>query len=147
MFTHAQARVLAVVGLALWWLAGATEVWEVLAAQSPDSPFHLGLLVGPVAQLRAHAFGLGTVCLGLACAWGWFGRAQGWLWAGVFLAGAGIEIGALLWAAAHGMLAVQVFDPRADARLVLYVRALGHGLSWVAGGALLVHALRALRTR
>ncbi|MFT3925577.1 MAG: hypothetical protein QM778_23760 [Myxococcales bacterium] len=146
MFTQVQARVLAVVGLALWLLAGGSEVWEVLAVQAPDSPFHLGLLAGPVAQLRAHSFGLGAVCIGMACCWNLFGPACGWLWASVFLAGAALETTALLWAAGHGMLAVQVFDPRADARLVLYVRAAGHTLSWLAGLALWVRALRSWRS-
>lgn len=137
-----HARVLAVVGLGLWLLAGICEVWEVLAVQSPDSPFHFGVLAGPVSQLRGHCFGLGTLSVGLACLWPLFGIERGWLLLATFLTGASLETLALSWAAACGMLAAQVFDPRPDARLMLYLRALGHGLVLLAGVGFFVRALQ-----
>src|SRR5690349_4408757 len=98
----AQARVLALVGVGLWLLASACQVWEVLAVQSPDSPFHLGVLAGPVAQLRAHCFGLGTVCAGLALLWPLFQIERGWWLLATFLGGALLETAALTWAATSG---------------------------------------------
>lgn len=146
MFTK-QARLLAVVGLGLWVLSGLCQVWEVLAVQSPDSPFHFGVLAGPVVQLRSHCFALGAVCVGLSCLWPVLGLESGWLLLGAFLTGALFETAALTWAAANGMLAVQVFDPRPDARLMLYLRAFGHGLSLLAGIAFFVSAARTASQR
>jgi hypothetical protein len=142
-----QAQFLAVAGLGLWVLSGLCQVWEVLAVQSPDSPFHLGVLAGPVAQLRSHCFGLGAVCVGLSCLWPLFKLEPGWLLLGVFFAGVVLETAALTWAAASGMLAAQVFDPRPDARLMLYLRAFGHALNLIAGVAFFVCSARSLRLR
>ena len=138
-----HARLLAVFGLGLWLAAGICEVWEVLAVQSPDSPFHLGVLAGPVTQLRGHCFGLGTLSVGLACLWSLFGHRAARLAPArtAFLAGASLETLALLWAAASGMLAAQVFDPRPDARLMLYLRALGRGLVLLAGTGFFARAV------
>jgi hypothetical protein len=141
-----EARLLAFVGLSLWLFAGLAEIWEVLAFQAPDSPFHLGVLSGPVGQLRSHSFGLG--CMALILAWLWPklaapGEAR-WI-LGCLLAGALLELLALSWAASRGMLAVQVFDPRPDARSMLYARALGHGLCLIAGVGLWLRALGKLR--
>jgi hypothetical protein len=151
MSTHApaasgHARLLALAGLGFWLLSGAAEVWEVLASQSPDSPWHLGVLAGPVAQLRNHSFGFGTLLTALAWLWpAWFSPGEGRLALAACLTGAGLETGALLWAAARGMLAVQAFDPRPDARLMLILRALGHVLWLLGGAAILLRGLRGAR--
>src|SRR4051812_16025492 len=116
-----ESRLLIVVGLALWLLAGVSSVWEVLALQAPESPFHLGILAGPISQLRSFSFGLGTGLVFVAWLWPHvFGAGSGRLVLALLTFGALVQTGALLAAAAHGMLAVQVFDPRADARTLLY---------------------------
>ncbi len=141
----AQARVLGLTGLAGWLLACACQVWEVLASQSPGSPLHFGLLPGPVAQLRGHCFEFGVLCVGLAVLWSLFQLERGWLLVGALLLGGAIETAALTWAAARGMLAVQAFDPRADARLAFYARALGHGLTLLTLTAFFVQGLLSAR--
>jgi hypothetical protein len=141
-----ESRLLVLVALSLWLLAGAASVWELLAMQSPDSPLRLGVLAGPIAQLRSHSFGLGAL-LALA-AWLWprlypAGRARGVL--AVLVGGALVHTGALWVAAARGLLAVQLFDPRADARVLLYARLFGSVLGWLGLLALAVRAARTLR--
>jgi hypothetical protein len=141
-----ETRLLLVLGLTLWLVSGLSQVWEVLAAQSPDSPFHFGVLTGPVAQLRATSFGMGAMCMGLAWGWGaWFGPGQGRVILGLFLLGVALETAALWIAAARGLLAVQFFDPRPDAQVLLVLRAVGHGLCLASGVALLIKAIRSLR--
>src|SRR5688572_6507142 len=98
-----EARVLVRVALALWLLAAVATVWEVLAMQWPDSPFHLGVLAGPIGQLRGFSFALGG---GLAlAAWLWpslYGAGKGRYALGLLLGGALIHSLALLYGAAHG---------------------------------------------
>jgi hypothetical protein len=139
----ASARLLVRVGLSLWLFAGLACVWEVLAVQPPDSPLHLGVLAGPIAQLATAAFALGAVHLLLALWWpALYPRDQGKLVASLLIVGALIQVLALLYAASRGLMAVQLLDPRMDARLALYTRGLGHSLTLVAGLALLVRASR-----
>jgi hypothetical protein len=45
------------------------------------------------------------------------------------------------------VLAIQVFDPRPDVRMLLYARAAGHALSLLAGFALLARALQRFAPR
>jgi hypothetical protein len=141
-----ESKLLVLTGLSLWLLTGAAGIWEVLAMQAPDSPFHLGILPGPIAQLRAYSFGLGTgLLLG---AWLWpqlYAEGQGRILLGMLVFGSLVQVSALLSAASHGMLAVQVFDPRPDARFLLYARALGHALTLLAGAGILSRALKRFR--
>jgi hypothetical protein len=138
-----SVRVLARLGLGLCLLSGLACVWELLALQMPDSPFHLGVLSGPIAQLRGFSFGLGLGALGLAGLWpGLYAAGEGrWvLW--TLLAAATIQVLALGYAAGQGMVGVQLLDPRLDARLVVYARLGSHGLLLLGLSALLVRALR-----
>jgi uncharacterized membrane protein YgdD (TMEM256/DUF423 family) len=124
-----DARLLVRVGLALWLLAALTAVWELLALQ-------------PIAQASSFAFAHGAATLLVGLAWDRLAPARSWTaWALVL--GAVVHVGALMYAAAKGLLAVQLLDPRADARMVLYVRGAAH-VSSVAG--LLGVLLRALRS-
>ncbi|MDB4974001.1 MAG: hypothetical protein JWN48_2342 [Myxococcaceae bacterium] len=138
-----EARLLVRAGLALWLLALLSSVWEVLALQPPDSPLHLGVLSGPIAQLTTFAFALGTVSLLVGLLWSALyaqgeGRAVSWL----LVIGAALHVLALSVAAARGLLAVQLLDPRLDARLLLYGRGLALGLTFL---ALLLIVARSLR--
>jgi hypothetical protein len=138
-----EARALRVVGLLLWLVAALGSVWELLALQPPASPLHLGVLAGPIGQLGGFAFALGTGCLVASLAWpGLYPQGGGRLAALALVAGALIHVAALAYAAGSGILAVQLFDPRADARFTLYVRALGHGLTLLGLLGALRRALR-----
>jgi hypothetical protein len=122
-----EARVLVRAALGLWVVAAAATVWEVLALQSFESPLRVGVLAGPIGQLRGYAFGLGAVLL--AAGWLWprlYGEGRGRAMLGLLTGGAALHTLALVYAAQQGMLAVQVLDPRADARWVIAARALGH---------------------
>lgn len=133
------ARPLFRLGLLLWLVAALASVWELLALQPPDSPLHLGVLAGPIGQLSGFAFAHGSVLVLMAACWtAWSSRWIAWLLA----VGALTHVGALTYAAAQGLLAVQLLDPRLDARLTLYVRAAGHALTTA---ALLAAGLRSLR--
>lgn len=141
--TPFETRLLAQVGLALWLVSGLSGVWEVLALQAPESPFHLGVLSGPITQLRTYSFGLGTVLCVLALLVPLLapqGGVRPWVYALIF--GVLLHTGTLLVAASRGMNAVQIFDPREDARMLLYARAVAHGITLLAGLGLLVQALR-----
>lgn len=134
------------VGLALWLIASLACVWEVLALQPPDSPFHLGVLAGPIVQLRTFAFGLGAISLIAAALWPClYAPGKGRPAAVLLSAGALAQVGLLGYAASRGLLAVQIFDPRADARFTLYGRALAHAWTLIGLSALLFRALRSLR--
>jgi hypothetical protein len=130
-------------GLFLCLLSGLSCVWELLALQMPDSPFHIGVLSGPIVQLRSFSFGLGLGALALAAVWpSLYAEDEGrWLlW--TLLGAALLQVLALGYAASQGMVGVQLLDPRLDARLVVYTRLLSHGLLLLGLGALLWRSLR-----
>jgi hypothetical protein len=139
------ARVLLRLALALCCLSAAAACWEFLALQMPDSPFHLGVLGGPIAQLRNFSAALGIAALALTPVWPHlYPEGAGRLVLGLMLVATSILLGALLYAASQGLVGVQLLDPRPDARLVAYARAAGHGLLLC---ALALVFLRALRSR
>ena len=113
--------------------------------QWPDSPFHVGILAGPIGQLRGFSFGLGAV-LALA-AWLWpqlYGIGAARYALVLLVAGSTIHTGALAYAAVHGMVGVQILDPRADARWLVATRGVGHALMLAALVDAFVRALRRL---
>lgn len=137
------ARSLVRLALALLCLSAGAASWEFLALQIPDSPFHVGVLSGPIAQARNFSAGLGVGALALASVWpSLYGPGQGRLVLALALAGAGALVAALFYAAAQGMVGAQLLDPRLDARLVAYARAVGHGLLTLGLLLLLARALR-----
>jgi hypothetical protein len=139
-------RTLILLGLWLCILSALGCVWELLALQMPDSPFHLGVLAGPIGQLRSFSFGLGLGSLVLAWLWPQlYGSGHGFLVLGLWLLASLLQAGALSYAAGQGMVGVQLLDPRLDARLVVYTRIFAHGLSLLALLALAVRAVRRLR--
>lgn len=136
------SRLLLRVGFVLWWCAALTCLWEGLALQVPTSPYHFGVLAGPVGQLRATTFALGTAALLLSSIWpDHYGDDAGKLVLSLLLAGAGLQLGPLVYAASHGLMAVQLLDPRDDVRWCAYARALGHALSWLGVGDLVRRSL------
>ncbi len=133
-------------GLALCVCAALANVWEMLTLQVPDSPFHVGVLSGPVSQLRGFSFGLGLGALALAWAWPvLYAPGEGALAARAYLLGGLTHVAALVYAASQGMVGVQLLDARLDARLVVYARGLSHVLVLGALGSLCWRAFR--RTR
>lgn len=144
MESRFEVRLLLRISFGLWLLAALACVWEVLALQPPDSPLHVGVLASPVAQLRGFSFGLG--CVGAVMALCWerlYDVGRGRVVALSFALGALLHTAALSYAAARGLLAIQAFDPRADARYALYIRALAHALTMLSIAALSARALRA----
>jgi hypothetical protein len=138
-----SSRLLVRVGLSLWLCAGFACVWEVLALQPPDSPLHLGVLAGPIAQLVTVSFALGTVHILVGRWWpALYALGEGQVVAGLLAIGAVIHVLALFYAASSGLMAVQLLDPRADARFALYARGLGHALTLSGGVGVLLRAVR-----
>lgn len=138
-----SCRLLLRVGLALWLAAALAAVWETLALQPPDSPFHLGVLAGPIGQLAGMAFALGTAHVVLSLWWpALYAAGEGRAVAALLVVGALVQLAALFYAASRGLMAVQILDPRSDARLALYGRGLGHALILMAGSALFLRAFK-----
>lgn len=141
--TSFEPRMLRGLGFALWLVAGLACAWEVLALQPPDSPLHVGVLAGPVAQLANFAFALGTGSLLISLVWPTlYPEDGGRPVAALLVLGALLHVGALTYAASRGLLAVQLLDPRDDARLTLYARALAHLTTLLGLSALLARHLR-----
>lgn len=126
-------RSLVRLGLVLLCLSAGAASWEFLALQIPDSPFHVGILSGPIAQARNFSAALGIGALTVAPLWPrLYGPGEGrWVFT-LALAGTAALVAALFYAAAQGMVGAQLLDPRLDARLVAYARASGHALLTVA---------------
>lgn len=138
-----EARLLLRLGLLLWLGAALATAWELLALQPPDSPLHLGVLAGPIGQLRNFAFAHGAAAVLLAAIWMHLYDARSGRWVAWSVAlGALLHTLALGYAAAYGLLAVQLLDARLDARLVLYTRAFAHALTSVGLIAVCVRSLR-----
>jgi hypothetical protein len=132
-----SSRLLVRVGLSLWLAAGLASVWEVLALQPPDSPLHLGV------QLSTLSFALGAVHLVLGLGWrALYVANEGKAVVALLVIGALLQVLALFYAASRGLMAVQILDPRADARLALYGRGLGHAFTLAAGVGVLARMLR-----
>lgn len=138
-----RVRILVRLALGLCCLSAGSALWEFFALQMPDSPFHLGVLSGPIAQLRNFSAALGLGVLALAPIWpALYAPGQGRFALALLLLASVVLLGTLTYAAAQGMVGVQLLDPRFDARCVAYTRAFGHGLLALALCLLLVRALR-----
>ena len=140
-----ETRILVRVALSLWLLAAMATVWEALALQAPDSPLHFGILAGPIVQLRDQCFAQGAGLFIAALLWPMaHGTKRGLFTLALLLSGALVGTAALIYAASEGILGAQVFDPRQDARRVLYARGIGLSL-WLL--ALLDLFARSFRSR
>lgn len=139
-----ETRILIRVGLSLWLLAAFALAWEALALQAPDSPLHVGILAGPIAQLCSQSFGLGAGLFVAAALWPLtHARDRGRFTLALLLAGAVLSSAALTYAASEGIVGAQVYDPRPDARRVVYARGVGLGLLVLALLDILLRSLRA----
>ena len=125
-----SARALVRLAVVLLLVAVAAGVWELLASQVPDSRFHVGILPGPVGQLRNAATTLALILFAAAWLMPWAARAgkePRWL---VVLAYVGsiVTIVSLAYGATTGMYGVQIEDPRPDSRLLFAARSIGQGI-------------------
>jgi len=108
-------------------------VFELMATQAPYTPLHFGVLAAPFSQLRGAAFWLGLFAF--VCAWlrpRLGSERASWILFGLVSAGSVLSLSAMAWAAAEGMMAIQVFDPRPGAGWLAIVRLLGQGLVLIA---------------
>lgn len=113
--------------------AAAASVWEILARQAPSSGWHMGVLPGPVAELRDTT--VTFALLFFAAAWLVPVIApdrEPWVLVGALYAGAIITVAALVYGATTGMYGVQIDDPRPDSVWLFKIRAFGQ-LLLVAG--------------
>lgn len=109
----------------LWMVAAASGFWELIAAQSPGTPLYVGMLSEPFQALRELASVLGVSLFAAAWLMPWgFPEGEPRWFVGANYAGSLACVGAQLYAALHGMHAVQASDLRPDA---LYVFVLKYG--------------------
>lgn len=130
-------------GLVLLALAALAGLFELFARQAPYTPLALGLLPGPIQQLRDAALVHGLVALLAAvllpAAWASPAPVR---FVRVLAAGHGLLFAALLYAAVTGRMAVQIWDPRPLAVVLTALRIVGH---LVVVGAYLAWARRLWR--
>jgi hypothetical protein len=112
--------------LVVGMLAG---VFELTASQVPYTPLHVGVLAAPFAQLRRAALWLSV----FACACAWLrpklaGEREPWLLFGLVASGSVLSLGAMLWGAVQGKMAIQVFDPSPGAGRLALLRLTGQAL-------------------
>lgn len=116
-------------GLIVLMGAAVAGVWELLAMQSPGTPLYIGMLPGPIAALRelGTVAGLLLLCAGSLLAWAKLEREPKAL---VVLLHVGVVLGmgAQLYAALHGMHAVQAMDLRPDALPLFVAKYSGLGV-------------------
>lgn len=139
------AQALVRLGLVVLLGAAVAAVWEVLALQAPTSPYHFGVLPGPVGALRDSA-SITALCL-FAAAWLWPWASQGRelrAWLVLVHVGVIVSLGALTYGATTGMYGVQIDDLRVDSRWLFRIRAMGQ---LVLAGCLVDYARRVLFTR
>lgn len=116
------AAILLVVGA----LAG---VWHVLASQSIYSPWRLGVLPEPVAQLESTAFTFGLIVLGAAWLVPWVAPNDEPTYLVVAMyVGSLLTIAAIFYGATKGMMVLQIDDLRFDAKALFAVRITGEGV-------------------
>lgn len=136
------ARLLLRAGLLLWLVGCVALAWEVLTRQAPGSPYQIGLLSGPVEQLRNGAFALGAGLLAGGLLHRWLFGERGLYWALLATVAATVHVAALLYCAWHGLAGVQILDPRPGTAAITTARAVAHLLTMVALSDAFVRALR-----
>lgn len=123
---RASAIFLVRLGIVLLLVAAAAAIWEILASQAPSSGYHVGVLPGPVEQLRTTAamLGLGTLIAAWLLPW-WAPSKEPRVLIGIFVVGIVITLAAMTYGATTGMYGVQIYDPRPDSRALFWTRATG----------------------
>lgn len=94
-----------------------TMIFEIFVRQTPYSPYQLALPIAPFEQLRDTAIALSVFGFLLAS------RAEGRLPFVLYAVGSLGSVLTLAVAAALGMNAVQIIDPRPGSSLIFAVRA------------------------
>lgn len=129
MPTTAAARFLLRFAFGLLLVAAGAALWTTLARQAPGSPVYLGVLAGPIEGVRDSALVIALVFLAVAH---WLpalatGRVAALIVA-VACVGALLDVGVGLYAASHGLHAIQFKDPRPDVAPLVTLRSLGQAL-------------------
>lgn len=123
------ARAFVRLGVVLLVVAAAAGVWEMLAMQVPSAEYRVGVLPGPIGQVREMSAVLGLACIGLAWLVPFISKErEPWALCIALHAGALITIGALIYGATTGMYGVQIWDPRPDSQALFIVRWTGQGI-------------------
>ena len=123
------ARAFVRLGVALLVVAACAGVWEMLAMQVPSAEYRVGVLPGPIGQLREMGALLGLACIGLAWLVPFIAKdREPWTLCVALHAGALITIAALIYGATTGMYGVQIWDPRPDSQALFIVRWIGQGI-------------------
>src|SRR5688500_15464926 len=66
-----SARAFVRLGVVLLLIAAGAGIWEMLSLQAPASPWHVGVLSGPVGTLRNTATVIGLVLFAFAWLMPW----------------------------------------------------------------------------
>ena len=131
--------------LALLGVAAVGVVVHTLAAQGPSSPWWLGILPGPVEQLRDASALLGALLLAAApYVSAREGEREPWRLVIALYLGSVIVLITLAIGATSGMYGVQIEDPRIASRWLFRARSLGELILF---GGLVAFARRAWKTR
>jgi ABC-type Na+ efflux pump permease subunit len=131
--------------LALLGVAVIGVVVHTLAAQGPSSPWWLGILPGPVAQLRDASALLGALLLAAApYVSAREGEREPWALVVALYVGAAVVLVTLAAGAMTGMYGEQIEDPRVASRWLFRARSLGE---LILLGALVAFARRAWKAR
>jgi hypothetical protein len=130
-----SARVLVRLAVVLLLIAAGAGIWEILASQSPTSPYHIGVLPGPVSQFRNTSTILALVTFATAWLMPWLAGArretidavrEPWLLVGLYHLGVLVTVGSFAYGATTGMHGVQIEDPRPDSQWLFGIRLVGY---------------------
>lgn len=126
MTLRPSARALVRLAIGLLVVGALAGGWEILASQSPYSPFRLGVLPAPIAQLRGTAITLAVLLFSAAWLLPWVAPDDEptYLVTGLYI-GSLLTLAALLYGASTGMMGLQIDDVRTDARVLLATRVTG----------------------
>lgn len=146
MELRSTAKLLVGLGSGVLVVGLGSGVWELLASQAPFTPLHTGTLAAPVSQLRETSFTLSLLLFAAAWLLPFYAPdEEPKVLAALALAGTVVTMVAMIWAASVGMMGLQAFDPRGDARALFYTRATGQGLLLIVGVDFARRLLQGLR--
>jgi len=123
------ARAFVRLAVILLVVAAAAGVWEMLAMQVPSSQYRVGLLPGPIGQLREMATATALTCFAAAWLVPFIAPSkEPWALCTAVHVGAVVTLGAMTYGATTGMYGVQMWDPRFDSQVLFIVRWAGQGI-------------------
>jgi hypothetical protein len=113
-------------GVVVLMVAAVASAWELLAMQSPGTPFYIGMLPGPIATLRELSMVTGLLLMASGALMPWaYPEHEPRLLVALMHVGSVLALGAQLYAALHGMYGVQASDLRPDALPLFVVKYAG----------------------